>query len=53
MIPDCRTVATVIGSLTGPGSTVNAKIVHVYSVNGLNLLTVPTVLLTAICAQKF
>ena len=35
------------GSLIGPGETVNANIVHVYSVNGFNPLTAPVVLVKA------
>ena len=35
---------TVMGSLCGPSDTVNADIVQAYSVNGLNPLTIPIVL---------
>ena len=35
---------TLIGSLSGPGNTVNADTVQVYSINGLNPLIVPVVL---------
>ena len=35
---------TLMGSLNGPGNTVNADTVQVYSVNGFNSLTVPVVL---------
>ena len=39
---------TLIGSLTGPGSTVDAKILQLYSVKGVRLSTVPVVLVTVI-----
>ena len=35
---------TLIGSLGGPGNTVNANTVQVYSINGLNPLIAPVVL---------
>ena len=39
-------VLKTIDSLIGPGSTVNANIKQLYSVNGLNPLIVPVVPLT-------
>jgi len=39
---------TLIGSLTGPGNTVNADILQVYSVNGLKFRTVPVVPVTVV-----
>ena len=41
-IPDWA-VVTLIGSLIGPGSTVRAKILQLYSVKGLKPPTVPVV----------
>ena len=48
IIVPASAVVTLIGSLAGPGNTVNADILQVYSVNGLRFWTVPVVLVTVI-----
>ena len=43
---------TFTGSLVGPGSTVNAEILQLYSVNGVSIVIVTVVPLTSIYVHK-
>ena len=47
-IPDWAVLTVIGGSLTGPADTVDANIVQLYSVNGLNPSTVPGALVKLI-----
>ena len=48
IIPDWDVVTLTAGSLTGPGNTVNAEILQLYSVNDVSPVIVPVVLVTVI-----
>ena len=50
-IPD-RNVVMLIGSLVGPGNTVNAYILQLYSVNGVSIVIVTVVPLIPIYVHK-
>ena len=47
-----RNVVMLIGSLVGPGNTVNAYILQLYSVNGVSIVIVTVVPLTPIYVHK-